>query len=112
MAAAVSSPTAVDRSMTGAASADWPPAAYSSRSAARAMRQAPIPRADPTSVWAAAAASAGSAPAMRSSGPAVAQGHAPKMALVDDARFQVPAGDTQLARCGHCVLPVDAMLLG
>src|SRR5580704_2216814 len=52
---------------SSAAAPDLPLATRSNCSAARATRQAPIPRAEPVSVWAAAAASAGSAPAMRSS---------------------------------------------
>src|ERR1700722_10851447 len=63
MAALFSSSTA----SSSAAAPDFPLATRSSCSAARAIRQAPIPRAEPVSVWAAAAASAGSAPAMRSS---------------------------------------------
>src|SRR5580692_737176 len=61
--AALSSSTA----SSSAAAPDLPLATRSNCSAARATRQAPIPRAEPVSVWAAAAARAGLAPAMRSS---------------------------------------------
>ena len=93
-----------------------PAAACSSRSAACATRQAPMPRAEPLSVWAAAAATAGSAPAIRSSMSTVwrakisktsrsrlrsPERHAAEMIFVDDhllllAAAAWPTGSTEL----------------
>jgi len=87
-------------------------AACSNRSAACATRVAPMPLADPESVWAAPAANAGSALAMRSSKMTVwrpvPECHAGEMILVDDGRIGRGIGDaprSRRARCDHDALP-------